>query len=84
MEKVANGLSVVGGVIGAVDNGYEAYNDFSNGNYGRGIGQASQSLGYTIGLGMMAFGGPVGVVSGGVVIGVMGAIDFAEYIVENL
>ena len=82
MSKATNSFSVVGSVLGVADNSYQAYNDFSNGNYIRGGIQAVEGAAYATGLGFMAFGGPPGIAIGGFIILGAGIVDFVEYAIE--
>jgi hypothetical protein len=46
ISKVSNGG---GGVLGAVDNGIQTYNDYQNGNYGRATHNGTQGAAYLTG-----------------------------------
>ena len=81
LVKYSKGLSIVGGVVGAFDNGAQAYNDYLKGNYVRSSIQATQSLAYTAGLICMAI--PGGQVLGAGIIFYAGVSDLIEWGIES-
>ena len=50
ISKLAGGA---GGVVGAVDNSIQTYNDYQKGNYGRAVLNGTQTAAYAVGTGLL-------------------------------
>jgi len=53
LKTLAKSANFAGGVIGTVDNGIQAYNDYQKGNYGRSAVNGLQGAAYTTGTVML-------------------------------
>ena len=83
LTKLSMRLNVAGGVVGALDNGVQAVNDFSNGRNRRGYVQATQATAYTLGTGLLFVPIPGARLLGGAIILGAGVSDLVEWVIET-